>query len=82
MSTTARKLRKAAGLPFVKAAKVGTPLLERPSFLRLPLREQITQVEARGIELTDTEQGELASLDVSRRNVHRANSGYIRNYTR
>jgi hypothetical protein len=82
MSTTARKIRKFAGIPFTKEPKVGTPLLERPSFLKLPLRKQITEVEARGIELTDTEQGQLASLDVQRRNIHRSNSGYQRNYSR
>ena len=29
MSTTARKARKRAGIKFTKAAKVGTPFLER-----------------------------------------------------
>lgn len=32
MSNTARKARKRAGIPFVKAAKVGTPLEDRAWF--------------------------------------------------
>jgi hypothetical protein len=36
MSTTARKARKRAGMKFEKAAKVGTPVMER-SFFALPV---------------------------------------------
>lgn len=35
MSNAARKARKRAGTPFVKAQKVGTPLLERAWFTSL-----------------------------------------------
>jgi hypothetical protein len=35
MSTTARKARKRAGIKFEKAAKVGTPILERAFFTQL-----------------------------------------------
>lgn len=35
MSTAARKARKRAGLPFVREAKVGTPVTERAEFAAL-----------------------------------------------
>lgn len=39
MSTTARKARKRAGIPFAKPAKTPTPVEER-SFLATPARRQ------------------------------------------
>jgi len=44
MSTAARKARKRAGIPFVKAPKVGTPFPERAWF-----NELVTGFNGRGL---------------------------------
>jgi hypothetical protein len=44
MSTAARKARKRAGIPFVKAQKVGTPFPERAWF-----NELVTGFNGRGL---------------------------------
>lgn len=46
MSKAARNARRAAGTPFFKEPKVGTPLLQRT----IPLGQMAREVAARGLE--------------------------------
>ncbi|MCI2958187.1 hypothetical protein MN032_10810 [Agromyces atrinae] len=75
MSTTERKARKRAGIPFQKAPKVGTPLIERQGFRSLSKLRQTKLLNARGIKLSGRE---AKKLDQARPNRER----HVRNFTR
>lgn len=75
MSTSARKARKKAGIPFTKPTKEATPFFARASFIKLTEKEQERIADDRGFELTAKSKETLAALRPPR-------TRQVRNYAR
>jgi hypothetical protein len=71
--TAAERRASAAALVVTKPQRVGTPLMRRTGFRKLPLLKQMLEVETRGIKLTAKDTKALVVSDKRRRERARAN---------